>query len=267
MLIQLNGSGYGLLMVTLGEFIWRGAQPVAVSTIITALKSLNVSENAARKAIHRARKADLIATERRGRESFCRLTSAANTLFEEGSNRVFGLFDNVEEWSGEWLILSVSVPESQRALRHKLQTRLQWNGFGSPSPGIWISPHPNRPLDKVLQEIGNVSHEMSFIGSFGPVGDERAMVHAAWDVDEIAQCYKDFLKQAKSLRPVGEEEVFRDFIKLIHAWRKFPFIDPVLPAQLLPQPWIGRTAAQFVKERRASWKPQAKNYWTAIQSG
>ncbi|MEJ7704563.1 MAG: hypothetical protein WKF47_13200 [Geodermatophilaceae bacterium] len=38
------------------------------------------------------------------------------------------------DWDGEWLVLLVSVPETERGLRRRARTRLAWAGFGSPAP-------------------------------------------------------------------------------------------------------------------------------------
>ncbi len=47
-------------------------------------------------------------------------------------------------------------------------------------------------------------------------------------------------------------------VALVHAWRRFPFIDPEIPAELLPADWVGWKAKGFFDERHARWTPGAK---------
>ena len=45
-----------------------------------------------------------------------------------------------EHPDGEWTLLSYSVPESRRDLRHRVRARLTWAGFGGLRDGLWIAP-------------------------------------------------------------------------------------------------------------------------------
>ncbi|MEO3842923.1 hypothetical protein [Streptomyces sp. B22F1] len=44
------------------------------------------------------------------------------------------------EWDGRWTLLAFSVPETRRADRHALRTRLGWAGFAPLRSGLWVSP-------------------------------------------------------------------------------------------------------------------------------
>jgi phenylacetic acid degradation operon negative regulatory protein len=50
-------------------------------------------------------------------------------------------------------------------------------------------------------------------------------------------------------------------VELVHAWRRFPSIDPELPSELLPAKWSGRTAAQLFARRHQSWTGDAARAW------
>src|SRR5258708_7517724 len=43
--------------------------------------------------------------------------------------------------------------------------------------------------------------------------------------------------------PGGGGEAFADYIRALTAWRRLPFLDPGLPAELLPSDWNGLAAA------------------------
>ena len=59
----------------------------------------------------------------------------------------------------------------------------------------------------------------------------------AWDLDRVREQYAAFIEDFARVRPLSPEACFRQQTLLVHAWRKFPFLDPDLPATLLPRGW------------------------------
>jgi phenylacetic acid degradation operon negative regulatory protein len=53
----------------------------------------------------------------------------------------------------------------------------------------------------------------------------------------------------------------------VHAWRRFPWIDPGLPAQFLPVPWSGTAAAKLFARRHAEWADEAIREWKQLVAG
>jgi phenylacetic acid degradation operon negative regulatory protein len=49
--------------------------------------------------------------------------------------------------------------------------------------------------------------------------------------------------------------------RLVHEWRRFPFLDPRLPAELLPEGWIGDHARELFAARHADWATGAQRRW------
>ena len=54
-------------------------------------------------------------------------------------------------------------------------------------------------------------------------------------------------------------------IDLVHAWRRFPWIDPGLPAQFLPAPWAGTAAHALFARLHAGWADEARAEWKQLQ--
>ncbi|WP_447646994.1 PaaX family transcriptional regulator C-terminal domain-containing protein [Nocardioides zeae] len=48
----------------------------------------------------------------------------------------------------------------------------------------------------------------------------------------------------------GDGGAFADYVRALTAWRRFPYLDPGLPADLLPQGWSGTRAADTFFELR-----------------
>ena len=52
----------------------------------------------------------------------------------------------------------------------------------------------------------------------------------------------------------GHDDPLVSQIDLVHAWRRFPSIDPSLPAELLPARWSGLNAARLFTTLHARWE-------------
>lgn len=126
---------------------------------------------------------------------------------------------------------------SQRDLRHRVRTQLSWAGFGSPAPGAWVSPHVSRQAEgqRILDAAGVSGAAMSFVASYGQIGSQDMLVARAWDLGALEQRYADFIDEFTALDPASGEDVLRAQIRLVHEWRRFPFLDPRLPLRLLPE--------------------------------
>jgi phenylacetic acid degradation operon negative regulatory protein len=258
-----------LLLTLLGEFVLPRGEPVWTSTLVTVLGRLGVEEKSARQALARTAAEGWLVSERAGRRVRWSLSAPGRRLLTEGADRIYSFSAALPEWHGEWLLLLVSVPEAQRALRHRLRTRLTWAGFGSPAPGVWLSPDPEREAecDAVLAALGLRSAAMSFRARFGGIGERRALVAQAWDVDEISAHYEGFIAAFGGLSPEPGDEVLLAQTRLVHEWRRFPFLDPRLPDELLPSGWIGTRAAALFQDRHQSWTAGARSRWAEIAGG
>jgi phenylacetic acid degradation operon negative regulatory protein len=53
-------------------------------------------------------------------------------------------------------------------------------------------------------------------------------------------------------------------VELVHAWRHFPSIDPVLPRELLPARWSGLAAAKLFADRHEHWSGGARREWKRL---
>ena len=78
--------------------------------------------------------------EKVGRRTRWRLTRPATKLLTDGAERIYS-FGPAPDWDGQWVLVQVRIPESDRRARHVVRTRLTWAGFGSLGAGLWISPH------------------------------------------------------------------------------------------------------------------------------
>jgi phenylacetic acid degradation operon negative regulatory protein len=259
-------SARSLLLTLLGEFVLPQEDPVWTSTIVEVLDNLEVEEKSARQALARTAADGWLTSERVGRSVRWSLTPPGRRLLTEGAERIYAFGSPPPAWDGLWLILYVSVPESKRRLRHQLKTQLTWAGFGSPGPGMWISPLSEQEAEtrSVIEGLGLDFGAVSFTGRFSGVGSEEAMVSRAWDLEAVAARYDEFVKTFEGLRPDSPDAVMLAQTRLVHEWRRFPFLDPRLPPELLPSGWIGARARELFAARHAEWDHAAQALWREL---
>jgi phenylacetic acid degradation operon negative regulatory protein len=258
-------SARALLLTILGEFVLPDGAAAWTGTLVGALGACDVEEKAARQALARAGADGWLRSERHGRRAQWHLTDAAVRLLTEGTERIYSFGANRTDWDGRWLLVLASVPESRRDVRYRMRTRLAWAGFGALASGAWISPDTGREKEAadVLAELG-VDDAVSFVGRAGEIGAVEEMVHEAWDLHAVATAYAGFLSGAAAARPRTPGTAFAALVRLVHEWRRFPFVDPALPPGLLPRAWPGAKAAAAFHDRHARWSPDAWTFYSCL---
>ncbi|MEC3976263.1 PaaX family transcriptional regulator [Amycolatopsis sp. H20-H5] len=261
-----HASARSLLMTVLGEFVLPRDRPVWTSMLVDVLGALDIEEKSARQALARSAAEGWVVSERVGRRVRWSLTPPGRRLLTEGADRIYAFGSDPGEWDAHWLMLIVSVPEAKRDLRHRLRTRLTWAGFGSPVAGVWVSPDTTRQREaqQIVSELGLDSQAMSFTAAYGEVGEQEAMVARSWDLTELKDRYEDFIDRFTGLSPTGGQAVLRAQTELVHEWRRFPFLDPRLPLELLPRHWSGVKAAELFHRKHVDWRPEAQQHWDVL---
>jgi phenylacetic acid degradation operon negative regulatory protein len=254
-------SARGLLFTVLGEFVLPTGGSAWTSAFIETFAALGVEEKAIRQALARTAADGWIRPERHGRRSRWWLTPDGERLLTEGTQRIYAFAGSQRDWDGSWLLVLARVPENDRAARHVLRTRLSWAGLGSPAPGVWITTHADRrdEVEQVLRQAGVADGQIFTAGHLG--GDLAALVGQAWDLPEIEQRYEEFLAEFAS---ASTADPLTRLTELVHAWRRFPSIDPGLPARLLPSQWSGAKAAKLFAARHAKWSADAVMQWIRL---
>lgn len=100
----------------------------------------------------------------------------------------------------------------------------------------------------------------------GSDSENAELVRRAWNLDELADSYAEFNLAHEHTNPAGPEESFRAVIQLVHGWHRFPFSDPELPTELLPDPWAGTTATSTFHRRHATWSAVARRWFRDLES-
>ncbi len=120
---------------------------------------------------------------------------------------------------------------------------------------------------QILADLGLAEQSMSFAATYGSIGRPAAVVRQAWELDAVAARYDDFIARFSGQRPAAGDETLIAQTLLVHEWRRFPFLDPGLPRELLPARWSGIAAARLFHDRHAEWRPWAQQRWAERADG
>jgi phenylacetic acid degradation operon negative regulatory protein len=209
---------------------------------------------------------------RPGRSNYA-LGPAGTPLITEGTARIYaGLH---KEWDGRWLVVAYSVPEGTRELRDRLRSALLFAGLGAVSNGVLISPHDLRyEVQQLITRLGVEGSVTVVRGELASPQDSQALVARAWQLDYIAARYDAFYRRARTAfardskhhgnGDLTPARAFKSRFFLTHEYRHFPFIDPDLPAVLLPPDWIGTKAREIFLRYNQLLKRRAETYYLSI---
>ncbi len=255
-----------LLLTILGEYVLPRAGSVWQETLVAALVSVGYTQQAARQALARSTRDGWLSTQRRGRRARLSLGDQTSELLRTGAERIYS-FGQPWQWDGRWLVVVLRVPEESRAVRHQLRSRLAWAGLGSLGGGVWLTPHVERQAELAVAINDEPAAEAtSFIAELGSLGDPEQLVADAWALNRVREQYAAFIDDFGRVRATTPQACFRQQTLLVHAWRRFPFLDPDLPGALLPSRWPRERAHALFLERHSRWAPAAAEYFAQLEA-
>jgi phenylacetic acid degradation operon negative regulatory protein len=255
-----------MLLTVLGEYVLPREDAVWHDTLVSALEALGYKLQTARQALTRSVLDGWLVSERHGRRSRLRLSPDTEQMLRTGAERIYS-FGNSTGWDGRWLLVVLHVPESSRDIRHQARSQLEWAGFGSLGGGLWISPHVERETQvrQLVSDNGSAAELLSFHAELGGLGEPEKAIAEAWDLDGLSNMYRSFIARYGRQKQRHATDVFRAQTQLVHDWRRFPFVDPDLPEQLLPSRWPRQRAHRIFQERHAEWHERAQGYFRSLE--
>ena len=222
----------------------------SIAALIRLMAELGVEEPAVRSAISRLKLRGLLESRRVGGAAGYGLSAGGRKILADGDRRIF----RPPRASADdgWLLAVFSVPEHERARRHALRSRLAWLGFGTVSAGVWIAPaHLADETRDVLATDDLTTYVSLFTAGYLAFGDVRAKIGQWWDLARLEQLYQAFIDSAAPVlvrwQPADGDpgQAFADYVRVLTAWRRLPFLDPGLPPELLPADWHAARAAEL----------------------
>lgn len=262
-----------MIFTIFGDYIRHYGSVIWIGSLIKLLEAFGHNEQAVRAAVSRMSKQGWVKSERRGNKSFYSLTEQGIVRMEEASRRIYK--ETGPDWDGKWLILLYNIPEEKRHLRDKLREELIWSGFGPISNSCWITPNNLKKEINVLVKKYEIENYVTlFESEHIGMQSHTSLVKKCWDINEINDRYAEFIEQYSqkyiihkdkiSKNEMSDSKCFVERALLVHEYRKFLFIDPSLPAELLPDKWLGDSATTLFKDYNTILSTPAKRFFESV---
>lgn len=231
-----------LIVTVYGLYARESGGALPVAGLIRLMAALGVEEPAVRSAVSRLKRRGVVESARVGESAGYALTDWGREILAEGDQRIFGhLRSDVDEG---WVLCVFSIPESQRTKRHTLRSKLTWLGFGVASSGVWIAPaHVAGAAAAMLKRYGLDPYASLFRATHLGNAPLAGEVAKWWDLAALRRMYVEWIGvhgRRNGLAPDAEADPAAAFARWVHAvddWRRLPYLDPGLPAALLPPDW------------------------------
>jgi phenylacetic acid degradation operon negative regulatory protein len=168
-------------------------------------------------------------------------------------------------WDGQWRLVAVAVPESRRAARDTLRERLRALGGAAIQGGLYVSPHDWHKDVLAIADRLEITDGLTLATTgelvVGGERDPRELARSLWAIDELAARYQvfcaryapvhDFLVEMRSRHEhLRDTEFLPGALGMAVEFQECFNADPLLPPELLPRPWPGRTARELILKAR-----------------
>jgi phenylacetic acid degradation operon negative regulatory protein len=253
-----------LVMTIFGDAIAPHGARLWLGSLIELVTPMGATDRLVRTSVFRLVQEGWLVANREGRRSSYALLPEARPRFERANRRIYappGL-----DWDGRWTIVMAPNGSIAAPLRAAVRKELEWEGYAMLAPGLLAHPAADAPtLADILERVKGTGKifvcsaaELPGSGS-RPLGE---LVAEGWDLSAVVADYRRFIAEFTPLLATLREEaaitpqaafVVRSL--LIHAYRRVQLHDPMLPLDLLPQPWPGSEAYALAQAiYRLTWE-------------
>ncbi|HQV08637.1 MAG TPA: phenylacetic acid degradation operon negative regulatory protein PaaX [Thauera sp.] len=249
-----------LIISVLGDAVVPRGGRVWLGSLIRLLEPLGLNERLVRTAVFRLVRDEWLTSARSGRRTDYLLTPSGEQRIDEASRLIYAAA--MPQWDRRWRLI-VTVGELSARDRERLRKALAWHGFGALNSDCFV--HPGVDLigvfDALVAEgLGGLVDQLKPLiaadAALGMAASDAAMVRSAWDLEQLAGLYRDFVAR---YRPVlgqlrdgafetTDETAFLLRVLLVHDYRRLLLRDPSLPGVLLPADWPGQSARLLCSE-------------------
>jgi len=229
-----------LLLTIAGDYMYARPAPVWSGGLVRILETFGFTHTAARLALSRFSRKGHLERTKDGRITRYALSRSGIRMLADRRRRIHSFGMQERAWDGRWTLVSYSLPEAQRDLRDRLRRNLEFLGFASLHDGTWFSPSDRaEAVGEKLDELGVGRYAYVFVGALSSRHGLAELVRRGWDLDLLQRRYDWFLHEFERYgdpdvrAALTDAEAFATRIWIMHAFRRFPFMDPELPDEVV----------------------------------
>lgn len=272
-----SGTHHRQSRTTVVTFLGAVVRPMGswmpIAGAVDLLAQAGLDAPSVRTAVHRLKGNGWLESEARDGARGYALTATAQETLAAGDEVIWHARTPAVLDDG-WCIVHFGVPESMRPKRQQLRAHLAHLGFGNVGTALWIAPARMRDAaQRAVAELGLEAHTAVFVGDYHGTQDLTGLLYDSWDLAGIDQSYRDFVSEHETLAASVEHarpepaRAFPTYLALLDQWRRLPFRDPGLPAEVLAPDWAAPRAvsvferlvagleAPALDHARAHWSP------------
>ncbi len=264
------------ILTVFGVYGRPAGKAIPVAVLVQLLAQLDVESSSVRSSISRLKKKGVLISKKTSAGSSYALVEGIEPHMQAGDERIFSW--QCANLGEPWLMVSFSVPESERQNRHKIRAGLARMGFGTVAAGLYIGPaRLEAEAVEFIREHQLWSYIQLFVGEPSCHGDIRTKIAQWWDLEALASEYQAFVDAYQQDVKIWQAHVqagtataldaFQCYVPMLTQWRRLPFLDPGLPSELLPTHWAGLTARQVFNDLHRLLKPLAAQYFDDVMNG
>lgn len=255
-----------LLFAFLGEHVLDDDPgPIRASVLINVLDGAGIAAPATRATLDRLVGSGFLERARSGREILFSLTEHGAAVLREAAGRVRSdhPFDPV---GSGWTLVTFSIPEEQRTLRHHLRSTLTWAGFASLRDGLWLAPgevdlaSALEPLREELPPNAVLAFHARELAGF-PVADS---VKASWDIEAIRAEHLSFIETWRDPASMKGSSALSTRAMLVADWLALLRVDPRLPREFMDAQWPASRSYETYKRVHDALVPASDAEFRAL---
>lgn len=241
-----------------GDHLRRRGWWAPVSAVVALSATVGVRPPAARTAISRLVAQGWLTADPRAAGRGYAASAAAQDRWDLAHARVYAAGPG--PWDGRWHVVHVDAG-GERRRRDQVGTTLSYLGYGRLGGGTWVSPRPSPELAVSLDRLG--ARWTAVHGALDAPSEAPALAAQVWDLSSLGSAYarfEDLAVRAADEGAADARSAYAARTRLVHEWRRFLFLDPDLPAAVLPSDWAGHRARQVFLATAATLAPAADRF-------
>ena len=266
---------YRYIFTFFGIYGRPAGKVIPVAAVVRLLAELDCEPSSVRSSISRLKSKGVLVSSKTASGNGYALSESLEPHMQVGDDRIFsprpiGISDS-------WLLVSFSVPESERKNRHMLRVGLARIGFGIVGPGLYIGPaRLEADVVEYIREHQLWEYVELFVCQPSGLGDLREKISRWWDLEALGGEYRGFvdayrpetIKWQSNLRKgtATGRDAFKLYVPMVTNWRRLPYLDPGLPVELLPANWIGIAARKVFSDLHRILSPLSAQYLSQVLS-